>query len=87
MTAEAALERAEAMDREIADGICGAAAWHPRRAQGQRVHAPRAHHSGSRIFADNVPEADAEIVQRLDRAGAVTIGKTSMHELAYGITQ
>ena len=33
-----------------------------------------------------MPEVDAEIVQRLEFAGAVMIGKTGLHELAYGIT-
>ena len=42
--------------------------------------------SGSRIFADFVPDYDAEVVRRLEKAGAVLLGKTGMHELAYGIT-
>lgn len=41
---------------------------------------------GSRIFADYVPDHDAEVVVRLEKAGAVILGKTGMHELAYGIT-
>ena len=42
--------------------------------------------SGSKIFADFVPDFDAEVVRRLEQAGAVMLGKTGMHELAYGIT-
>lgn len=42
--------------------------------------------AGSKIFADYVPERDAEAVERLARAGAVMVGKTNMHELAYGMT-
>ncbi len=41
---------------------------------------------GSRIFADYVPEFDSAVAARLEDAGAILIGKTGMHELAYGIT-
>jgi aspartyl-tRNA(Asn)/glutamyl-tRNA(Gln) amidotransferase subunit A len=41
---------------------------------------------GSRIFRDFVPDRDADVVVRLRKAGAVVIGKTGLHELAYGIT-
>jgi aspartyl-tRNA(Asn)/glutamyl-tRNA(Gln) amidotransferase subunit A len=42
--------------------------------------------SGSKIFADFVPETDAAIVSQLNEAGTVMIGKTGLHEFAYGIT-
>ena len=42
--------------------------------------------SGSKIFADFVPDHDATIVRQLDDAGTVTVGKTGLHEFAYGIT-
>jgi len=41
---------------------------------------------GSKIFADFVPDHDAEIAAKLNAAGAVMIGKTGLHEFAYGIT-
>src|SRR5262249_53610623 len=41
---------------------------------------------GSKLFADFVPDRDAAVVELLDAAGAVLIGKTGMHELAYGVT-
>ncbi len=41
---------------------------------------------GSSFFADRVPEADAEVARRLRRAGAVLLGKVTMHEFAYGAT-
>ncbi|MFG1704322.1 amidase [Nonomuraea sp. M3C6] len=41
---------------------------------------------GSRHFADHLPDADAECVTRLRRAGAVIVGKTTTHEFAYGPT-
>lgn len=42
--------------------------------------------ASSRIFADRVPDADAEVVRRLKEAGAVLLGKLNMHEFAYGGT-
>jgi aspartyl-tRNA(Asn)/glutamyl-tRNA(Gln) amidotransferase subunit A len=42
--------------------------------------------AGSRLFADYVPDHDAAAVERLAQAGAVLVGKTNLHELAYGIT-
>jgi aspartyl-tRNA(Asn)/glutamyl-tRNA(Gln) amidotransferase subunit A len=48
--------------------------------RGQRTTA------GSKIYADFVPGYDAAAVERLRAAGAVLLGKTNMHELAYGIT-
>jgi aspartyl-tRNA(Asn)/glutamyl-tRNA(Gln) amidotransferase subunit A len=41
---------------------------------------------GSKIYVDHVPDYDAAVVERLERAGAVIVGKTNLHELAYGIT-
>jgi aspartyl-tRNA(Asn)/glutamyl-tRNA(Gln) amidotransferase subunit A len=41
---------------------------------------------GSALFADRVPDADAEVVRRLKHAGAVLIGKQNMQEFAYGGT-
>ncbi len=41
---------------------------------------------GSKLFADNVPDRDSAVTERLARVGAVMLGKTGMHELAYGVT-
>jgi aspartyl-tRNA(Asn)/glutamyl-tRNA(Gln) amidotransferase subunit A len=41
---------------------------------------------GSPLFADWVPDFDSAAVERLKRAGAVILGKTNLHELAYGTT-
>jgi len=38
----------------------------------------------SELFKDRIPVEDAEIVRRLKRAGAVLLGKTNLHEFAYG---
>jgi aspartyl-tRNA(Asn)/glutamyl-tRNA(Gln) amidotransferase subunit A len=42
--------------------------------------------AGSRIFADRVPDSDASTVSLLRAAGAIIIGKTNLHEFAYGVT-
>jgi aspartyl-tRNA(Asn)/glutamyl-tRNA(Gln) amidotransferase subunit A len=42
--------------------------------------------AGSAVFAERVPTRDAEVVHRLKEAGAVIVGKTNMHEFAYGET-
>jgi aspartyl-tRNA(Asn)/glutamyl-tRNA(Gln) amidotransferase subunit A len=41
---------------------------------------------GSAIFADHVPAATAAAVQSLEAAGYENVGKTNLHEFAYGIT-
>jgi aspartyl-tRNA(Asn)/glutamyl-tRNA(Gln) amidotransferase subunit A len=87
VTAEAALVRAAALDAELASGTD----------RGPLHGIPIAHKdaiftrgvrttSGTKIFFDHVPDEDAEIVTALDRAGAVMVGKTNLHELCHGIT-
>ncbi|HEY8773303.1 MAG TPA: amidase [Gaiellaceae bacterium] len=41
---------------------------------------------GSAIFAEHVPAAAAEAVVRLEQAGYANVGKTNLHEFAYGTT-
>jgi aspartyl-tRNA(Asn)/glutamyl-tRNA(Gln) amidotransferase subunit A len=41
---------------------------------------------GSLLFAEHVPDRTAEAVVRLEAAGFVNVGKTNLHEFAYGIT-
>ena len=41
---------------------------------------------GSRIMAENVPGRNAAIIEKLEEAGAILVGKTGLHEWAYGIT-
>jgi aspartyl-tRNA(Asn)/glutamyl-tRNA(Gln) amidotransferase subunit A len=41
---------------------------------------------GSAIFAGHVPSRTAEAVRRLEAAGYVDVGKTNLHEFAYGTT-
>jgi aspartyl-tRNA(Asn)/glutamyl-tRNA(Gln) amidotransferase subunit A len=42
--------------------------------------------SGSLVFAEHVPERTAEAVARLEAGGYATVGKTNLHEFAYGIS-
>jgi aspartyl-tRNA(Asn)/glutamyl-tRNA(Gln) amidotransferase subunit A len=42
--------------------------------------------NGTRFFEKYVPVEDALVVQRLRRAGAIIVGKTNLHEFAYGST-
>ncbi len=41
---------------------------------------------GTKVLADFVPTEDATAVARLKAAGCVLVGKSSMHEMAYGFT-
>lgn len=87
VTSDAARARAAMLDQELARGID----------RGPLHGIPIAHKdniftrgvrttAGSKIFADFMPDRDAEIVRQLNEAGAIVIGKTGLHELAYGAT-
>ena len=41
---------------------------------------------GSAVFADHVPDRSADAVLLLEEAGYVSVGKTNLHEFAYGVT-
>src|SRR5260370_36408233 len=42
--------------------------------------------AGSKILKDFIPKEDACVVGQLRQAAAVLLGKTNMHEFAYGVT-
>ena len=42
--------------------------------------------AGSKVLGNSVPDFDATAVARLRQAGMVMVGKTNMHEFAYGVT-
>jgi aspartyl-tRNA(Asn)/glutamyl-tRNA(Gln) amidotransferase subunit A len=87
LTADRALTYARQLDRELAQG-------HDR---GPLHGIPIAHKdlyhtagvrttNGSKLFSDLIPDSDAAVVEDLREAGAVSLGKLNMHELAYGIS-
>lgn len=87
LTGETALREAVERDRELASGIDrgplhGIPIAHKdlMRTKGVRTT------GGAKIYANYVPQRDAAIVTKLYQAGAVSLGKTGLHELAYGIT-
>ena len=41
---------------------------------------------GSSIFRDHVPSRTARVVRVLEAAGAIMVGKTNLHEFAWGVT-
>ena len=42
--------------------------------------------AGSMLYQDHIPDANAAIVEQLELAGAVMLGKTNTHELGGGVT-
>ncbi len=87
VTSALALEQARKADAELAGGMD----------RGPLHGIPVAHKDlfctrgirttgGSKTFGEYVPEFDAAVVERLHNAGAVLVGKTNLHEHAYGIT-
>ncbi len=87
LTEEPALESARQADLELAKGIdFGPLHGIPIAVKDVfETHGVRTT-CGSKLFADFVPDRDAAVVEKLDEAGAVLLGKTGMHELAFGIT-
>jgi aspartyl-tRNA(Asn)/glutamyl-tRNA(Gln) amidotransferase subunit A len=42
--------------------------------------------AGSKFFAENIPQENAFVVEKLRLAGAIIVGKTNTHEIALGVT-
>jgi len=87
VTADASRAQARELDRELANGsdrgpLHGIPIAHKDLIATKGIRTT----SGSRLFADFVPDYDAPVARKLADAGAVMLGKTGLHELAYGIT-
>ncbi len=85
ITAERALAQARAADEELAAGhrrspLHGV----PLGLKDLIAVAGTPMTAGSQVLAGHVPERDAFVAERLAAAGAVLLGKLSMHEFAFG---
>jgi aspartyl-tRNA(Asn)/glutamyl-tRNA(Gln) amidotransferase subunit A len=87
VTAESAIDRAREIDGARAGGEdCGELAGIPV-ALKDLFHVRGVHTTGgSKAFAGPVADFDSAVTEKLTAAGAVLIGKTGLHECAYGIT-
>ncbi len=85
VTADRALEQARRADAELARGERrGPLHGVPIASKDLVAVAGVKMTGGSRVLADHVPAEDAFVTRRLDEAGAVLLGKLSMHEFAWG---
>jgi len=87
VTEEKARARAKELDAELARGtnrgwLHGIPIAHKDLVRTKGIRTT----SGSKLFADYVPDHDAALAAKLESAGAVLLGKTGLHELAYGVT-
>lgn len=81
-------ERARVLDQELAGGV-DRGPLHGIPIALKDIFATRGMRTtcGSKLFADRAPDDhDSAVVERLNAAGAVIVGKTGIHELCYGIT-
>lgn len=85
LTADKALEEAAAADRQIQDGgYRGPLHGIPYAVKDMFATKGIRTTWGCRLFANQLPDHDATVVERLREAGAVLLGKLSMNELATG---
>ena len=85
VTAEEALAQARAAEAEVARGLWrGPLHGIPIALKDLVDSAGVRTTAASGLFAERVPDRDAEVVRRLREAGAVLLGKHNLHELAYG---
>ena len=85
VTAESALAEARAAEVEIAQGEWrGPLHGIPVALKDLIDTAGTRTTAASGLYQNRIPTEDAEVVQRLRRAGAVILGKNNLHEFAYG---
>lgn len=82
---DGALDAADSADQALADGRpLGPLHGLPITIKDTHATAGMRTTSGSRLFADYVPDTDHEIVRRIGDAGAIRLGKTNVPEMAAG---
>jgi aspartyl-tRNA(Asn)/glutamyl-tRNA(Gln) amidotransferase subunit A len=87
ITEDQALERARAMDAELARGKRRGPFHGVPIALKDNIDTSGVRTTGaSNVFKERVPPEDAEVARRLKAAGSVLIGKLNLHEFAYGGT-
>ncbi len=86
VAADAALAQARELDDHRHRGRMGALHGVPIAIKDNLATAGCRTTGGTTIFGDWVPERDADVVHALREAGAIVIGKTNLHEAAFGIT-
>lgn len=83
---ETAIERAEAIDTAIENGVDpGPLAGVPVALKDLIDHAGRITTCGSRFYRHRA-DRSATVVERLEAAGAVVVSRTGLHEFAYGFS-
>ena len=87
VTAERALRDAKAADKEISRGrhkgpLHGIPVILKDNFETEGIRTT----AGSKILSENIPAKDSVVAERLVKAGAVLLGKTNLHEWAYGVT-
>jgi len=87
ITGDQAMEQAREADRELTAGV-DRGPLHGIPIAFKDLFATRGVRTtaGSLVYKNWVPDFDATVVERLRAAGAVTLGKLNLHEMAYGIT-
>ena len=84
---ERARERAKALDSESAQGKYRGPLHGVPVAVKDLFHMKGVRTTGgSKLFEDVISSFDSAVVEKLEAAGAVVVGKTNLHELAYGVT-
>jgi aspartyl-tRNA(Asn)/glutamyl-tRNA(Gln) amidotransferase subunit A len=87
VTADGARKRAKQADREISQGnYRGPLHGIPISLKDLFYTAGIRTTAGSRILRRFVPDKNAFVVDRLLKAGAIVLGKTNLHEFAFGVT-
>ncbi len=87
VTGQLALEQAKTLEKELSMGLWrGPLHGIPVALKDNYDTAGILTSGGSAVFADRVPEENAETVRLLTGAGAILLGKLNLHEFAFGGT-